>query len=74
MLFAAKSVSAFHTALEIAKEVFDCVCCLTVFADIEALLVPTVLDCLVRGKFLADQSVKAAFIGVQFGVAANVAH
>lgn len=66
VLFAAKAVGTLHTALEIAEEILDGVSGLAVFSDIEAALVPTVFDRLVRGKFLAGQSVKATFIGVQF--------
>src|ERR1035437_3872363 len=64
VLLTAKPISAFHAALEIAEEIFNCIRILTVFANIEAITRGPVFNCFVRGKFLPYFSVQLAFVGM----------
>jgi hypothetical protein len=43
MLFTAKAICALHLAFEVAKEILDRVCCLSVFTDVVAALIPAMV-------------------------------
>jgi hypothetical protein len=64
VLCLALMVSADHSALEDAEEIFDGVGGLAVLADIKALLVIAVFNRFMRGKLAPDFFVQITFISM----------